>query len=303
MSDFAPPVGPPPPRAPEVPAGWTARWNDQYKEWFYVNIYTKQSQWEKPFEPVYPPQDDNGPLGAPPSYQPGHSPAPSDVKTNPYLQTSGVTPGAGSSSQVDEDARLAAELQAQEESRSRTGGYGGPNPPPGYGSHPQGQQNYSQQLPPREQKKSGGFLGKLLSKGSSRISQGGGGSHYGAPMQGHYGGHQGGYPGGHMSGGYGQPHYSQGHHGGGYGGHGGHGYPPQAYGRSGRSGGGMGGAMGGAALGVGAGMLGGYMVADAINDGQEDAYEEGFGKLYPLLINPSTDRFDDDGGGGDDGGE
>ncbi|KLP11144.1 rna-binding protein [Fusarium fujikuroi] len=51
MADFAPPSGPPPPKAPEVPAGWAVRWNDQYKEWFYVNIYTKQSQWEKPTAP------------------------------------------------------------------------------------------------------------------------------------------------------------------------------------------------------------------------------------------------------------
>lgn len=38
MSDFAPPTGPPPPRAPEVPSGWTARWNDQYKEWYVLAI-------------------------------------------------------------------------------------------------------------------------------------------------------------------------------------------------------------------------------------------------------------------------
>lgn len=30
MADFAAPSGPPP---PEVPPGWTARWNDQYKAW------------------------------------------------------------------------------------------------------------------------------------------------------------------------------------------------------------------------------------------------------------------------------
>ena len=33
MDEYAPPTGPPPPKAPEVPAGWAARWNDQYKEW------------------------------------------------------------------------------------------------------------------------------------------------------------------------------------------------------------------------------------------------------------------------------
>ncbi|KAG8423237.1 hypothetical protein J3458_000146 [Metarhizium acridum] len=60
MQDYAPPSGPPPPKAPEVPAGWVARWNDQYKEWFYVNVYTKKSQWEKPTAPVFP-VDENTP--------------------------------------------------------------------------------------------------------------------------------------------------------------------------------------------------------------------------------------------------
>merc|ERR1711939_811269 len=61
MSDFVPPSGPPPPKVPE---GWKAQWNEQYSEWFYVNIYTKKSQWDKPTEPVYPPPSD----GAPPSW-------------------------------------------------------------------------------------------------------------------------------------------------------------------------------------------------------------------------------------------
>lgn len=33
MANFAPPPGPPPPQAPEVPPGWIAQWNEQYKEW------------------------------------------------------------------------------------------------------------------------------------------------------------------------------------------------------------------------------------------------------------------------------
>jgi hypothetical protein len=62
--DFLPPTGPPPPKVPE---GWTPRWNSEYKEWFFVNIYTKKSQWDKPTEPVYPPNSDgavSNPLGA-----------------------------------------------------------------------------------------------------------------------------------------------------------------------------------------------------------------------------------------------
>ncbi|KXH60031.1 hypothetical protein CNYM01_14094, partial [Colletotrichum nymphaeae SA-01] len=72
--DFAPPSGPPPPKAPEVPPGWIARWNDQYKEWFYVNLHTKQSQWDKPTEPALPPPpppaEDGHPGGPPPGYAP-----------------------------------------------------------------------------------------------------------------------------------------------------------------------------------------------------------------------------------------
>ncbi|KFX90576.1 hypothetical protein O988_08126, partial [Pseudogymnoascus sp. VKM F-3808] len=45
MADFEAPAGPPPPKVPE---GWKAQWNEQYKEWFYVNLYTKKSQWDKP---------------------------------------------------------------------------------------------------------------------------------------------------------------------------------------------------------------------------------------------------------------
>jgi len=45
-NDFlAPPSGPPP---PEVPSGWVARWDARYQTYFYVNLATKQSQWEKP---------------------------------------------------------------------------------------------------------------------------------------------------------------------------------------------------------------------------------------------------------------
>jgi hypothetical protein len=31
MASFAPPTGPPP---PQVPSGWKAVFNDQYKEWY-----------------------------------------------------------------------------------------------------------------------------------------------------------------------------------------------------------------------------------------------------------------------------
>ncbi|RMD43335.1 hypothetical protein DV735_g1838, partial [Chaetothyriales sp. CBS 134920] len=68
MADFAPPTGPPPPRVPE---GWKAVWNDQYKEWFYVNLHTKQSTWEKPTGPAPHGTDGPPPLGPPPGYSTG----------------------------------------------------------------------------------------------------------------------------------------------------------------------------------------------------------------------------------------
>ncbi|KPM34482.1 hypothetical protein AK830_g12094 [Neonectria ditissima] len=306
MDDFAPPSGPPPPKAPAVPEGWIARWNDQYKEWFYVNIHTKQSQWDKPTAPAYP-AGEGPPYGAPPGYAPGNSPAPSDVKKNPYDDHSTDRFG-GSSHTEDEDAKLAARLQAEEDARAR-GGHGGPPIPPGYGSsspaqgyssNSPAQGSYPSELPPRDRGKSGGgFLGKLLGKGK-QMAASQGGSHGGGQYGGQYGGQQQyyqqqshGYPGQGPPMGYGgqphygqpqygQPQYGQQQYGGGYGGYGqGGGQYPQRK----QGGGGMG-MAGGAALGLGAGVLGGVLVADAINDNEQESYQEGY----------------DDGGGGDDGG-
>lgn len=280
---------------------------------FYVNTFTKKSQWEKPTEPARAPVDDNGPSGLPPSYTPGDKPAPTDTKINPYddKPTSGT---AGSSHNAeDEDAKLARQLQAEEDARAR-GSYGAPagaaasyanTPPP---------QAYPSQLPPRPNDladKGKSLLGKFFGGkklGSSGHGSGGlgglsgilgGGSHgghhggggvpapyggqpgYGAPAQGYGGygpppGNYGGYPGQ-------QGYYPQqpGYGGyppqhGGFGGFGGHG----SQGRPHKSGGmGMGAMAGGAALGVGAGLVGGALVADAINDHDQDVYQQGFGKF------------------------
>lgn len=37
---------------PEVPAGWLAKWNESYQTWFYYNMVTKGSTWERPTVPV-----------------------------------------------------------------------------------------------------------------------------------------------------------------------------------------------------------------------------------------------------------
>lgn len=271
---------------------------------FYVNIYTKESTWEKPTVPVFP--ADDTPNAPPPGYRPGDGPAHTDTKKNPYDDHTGGAQ-AGGSSTVDEDARLAQQLQAEEDARAR-GGLGGAQPPAGYGSayggnspNPQqGHSPYPSELPPRDTtrgKSSGGFLGKLLSKASSKQSGGNhgggfGGGGYGQQQQ-YYQQQQGynqGPPMGYGQPQYGQPQYGQPQygqpqygHGGGYGG-GGYGQPQRKQG-----GGGMG-MMGGAALGLGAGVLGGALIADHINDEQQESYQDGY-----------QDGQDGDyGGGGDD---
>jgi hypothetical protein len=144
----------------------------------------------------------------------------------------------------------------------------------------------NQELPPREQKKGGGFLGKLLGKatgGSGSHSSGGGG--FGGmggykPQQQGYGGYPqqqpyGGYP---PQGGYGQQGYGQP----GYGG-----YPQQGYGggygqqqMQPKKSGGMG-MAGGAALGAAGGLVGGMLLMDAIEDHNQEEYQQGYGMIPP----------------------
>lgn len=119
MADYAPPTGPPPPK---VPDGWKAVWNAQYNEWFYVNVHTKASTWDKPTEPAYAAPQDGAPPGAPPGYD--HSTAQnvgSEKSNNPYMQhndTGGSYGAAGGSSSMTEDERYARQLQEEETSRA-----------------------------------------------------------------------------------------------------------------------------------------------------------------------------------------
>ncbi|KAL9604224.1 MAG: hypothetical protein Q9219_000622 [cf. Caloplaca sp. 3 TL-2023] len=293
MSDYAPPSGPPPPKVPE---GWKAQWNDQYHEWFYVNLHTKISQWDRPTSPAHPPSD-----LPPPSYtNPLHN-----NTTTTYPEKHSYNPHPPS--QTDSDAAFAARLQAEEDERARLatasgrptsrgaadsyysqqGHGGGPQPPGltgGYPGAPPSSSGYdANELPPRTEGRSKGGLGGLLSKLSGKSSGAGHQGHYPPqPAQGGYGG--GGYP---PQQGY--PPYQQG-----YGGGGG-GYPPQhGYGYGApphkRHGGGMG-AGGAAALGLGGGLLGGALLADSL--GGDDGGGDYGGGDY---------GGGDDGGGGDFGG-
>ena len=221
-----------------------------------MNVYTKQSQWERPTEPAHGPSSGTPPPGAPPSYQ--HGPG----------QT---VPGEkGLYGTTDADARYAAQLQAEEDARAAAAGR------PTSRNAQQDYQNTAmpydqQQLPPRPQEKSSGakgFLGKLMGK-SSHPQQG-----YG--QQPYPGGYQG-YP--PQQPGYGQPAYGGGYPPQGYGGGYGGGYPQQGYGggyaqQPPRKSGGMG-VGGAAALGLGGGLLGGMMLGEAMEDHDQGDYNGG----------------------------
>lgn len=276
MADYLPPPGPPPPKVPE---GWKAQWSDQYKEWFYINIYTKQSQWEKPIEPIYPPPAHDGtPSGPPPGYSGGSGAAPTDYKTNPY-ESGNRGPGMGNSStSVDDDARLAARLQAEEDARARSRGANADYPttsvPQTFGGSPQ------QELPPRDGKR--GLFSKLLGKSnSSSQPQYQQQYHQQYPQQGYAGGYpqQGyaGYPPQQAYNAYPQQSY------------GGYASPAPAQQKSSGIG-----AMGGAALGLGGGLIGGMLLEDAIEDHDQNEYQQGYDQGQD-----NGDYGDGDMGGGD----
>lgn len=261
----------------------------QYSEYFYVNLYTKKSQWEKPTEPVYPPNDSHLPPDAPPPSYTGSGDRLSS--NNPY---SGNTGAGRSSNDITEDERLARKLQAEEEERARTHGSAGaayPNPGGSSNAYYQGGQPYAPQQgqgygspssnPPQQQQhdsKGKGLLGKLLSKASAAGSSHSRPQGYSYPHQPAYGGYG--------SSAYGHSYPPHGMYGGGYGG---------GYGR--RPGGGMG-MAGAGALGLGGGLLGGAMLANAADAGDHGGYGDDGGGDYG-----GGDYGGGDYGGGDMGGD
>lgn len=244
-------------------------WNSQYSEWFFVNIYTKQSQWDKPTEPAYP-AGEGPPHGPPPGYASGavgsHATGTSEKagfgSNNPYANMS-------------EDEKLARKLQEEEDARagrhsgdqrgqandyythpgqSQYGGYPQQSAYPQQGGYPQqsaspypqAQSGYEDSHAQEKGKSKGGLLGKILGKATGSSSS------HSYPQQQH---------------GYGQPAYGgapAGYYGGGY-----------QQGPMGMGGGMMGGGRrpggggigaGGLALGAGAGLLGGAMLGSAMGD-------------------------------------
>ncbi|EEH17206.2 hypothetical protein PABG_07293 [Paracoccidioides brasiliensis Pb03] len=327
---YAPPPGPPPPR---VPDGWKAQFDDRYKEWFYVNLKTGISQWEAPPVPDAHPSNGDPTSRAPVAEPPPHyappvtqTAAPGEVHNNPATANlsdlgsnnpfnpmrTGSSYGSGPSSGtneavMDEDARVAARLQAEENGQAGMMGQGSLPPQP---------QPQPQSLPPpqpliEERRKSpGGFLGKLMGKASSKTNYQGSGfstaPYYPPPpqqpppqqqqqqqyppmpqyqqqpypqqqqqQQQQYGGYYGPQPN--------TPSYPQ--------------YVPQQqqqqqhHKQHGRPRIGRGGA---AALGLGGGLLGGALLSKAVGSYGRHAYEEG------LADGADMDDYSDDGFGGDD---
>ncbi|KAJ5577761.1 uncharacterized protein N7459_006725 [Penicillium hispanicum] len=301
-SSYAPPPGPPP---PSVPEGWKAQYDTNYQTWFYVNLATGRSQWQRP-EASAPQANDAPPSEPPPSYDHVGQAEPTVVtktgdrkqpmsSNNPYNQANSSRAGA-SPSMIDEDARLAAKLQAEEDAQagnsrgrgtsSAAGEYyndpGRPQSAIPYAPGPSAPSPVSDQ----KSRSKGGFLSKLMGKssgGSSRPTppqsqrpQYASYPQQPPPTSGYYGG----YPQQASRPGYGYPV--------GYGGYpqqGGY-YqqqqpPPQRHGM---------GTAGAAALGVGGGLLGGLLIADAVEDLEDHSdYDNG--------------GWDDGGGGGDFGGD
>jgi hypothetical protein len=199
----------------------------------------------------------------------------SDKKSNPYDEPRGASPN-----NIDEDAKLAARLQAEEDARAQQQTRG--NAYQDYVNTPLPPSSSQAQLPPREEKR--GLFSKLLGGGKTNQQQPGygqqgyGGGYppqQGYPPQGGYGGYPpqgyGGYP---PPGGYGgyPPQ-------GGYGG-----YPPQEYApqQSPPAKHGLGGlgTAGGAALGLGGGLIGGMLLEDAIQDHDQNEYNQGYDQGY-----------------------
>ena len=237
---------------------------EKYKEWFYVNIHTKKSQWDKPTEPVYAPTGDDEEPDGPPPYDPKNARTVGPEKSslgsnNPFSHS-----GAGSSGAPDtsSDEELARKLQAEENAHGPGGsrgeadeyfndGHSGPSS--GQGGHA----SENNDLPPRPEQQKRGLFGKLLGKNKTSSSQ----QHqqqqqqqyYPQPQQPYYPhgpppGVPYGYP---PPGGYYPPPGPGGYYGGGY-------DRPQRQGL---------GAGGAAALGLGGGLLGGMLIGEAMDGG------------------------------------
>lgn len=147
-------------KAPVVPDGWLAKFDDKYSTWYYVDLATKKSQWEAPKGTRF---DTDGSDVAPPPYNPNSK---SNDKNNSGESRSGSYGGGHQGGYGG----------------GHQGGYGG-GPQGGYGGGPQG--GYG-----------GGYGGPQGGYGGGYGGPQGGYGGY-PPQGGYYGGYppQGGYGG------------------------------------------------------------------------------------------------------------
>jgi len=224
---------------------------EKYKEWFYVNIYTKKSQWDKPTEPVYPPAGDDEEPDGPPPYDPKRARAVGPEKSslgsnNPFSHSSGA--GGSGAPDTSSDEELARKLQAEEDAHGPSGSRGEADSY--YNDGPSSHAKPTNDLPPRPEQQKRGLFGKLLGKNKTSSSQQQQQQYY-PPQQPYYPqgpppGQGYGYP---PPGGYYPPPGAPGgYYGGGY-------DRPQRQGL---------GTAGAAALGVGGGLLGGLLLGEGL---------------------------------------
>jgi len=158
VDGVGPPPGPPPPKVPE---GWLARWDDNYKQFFYVNLATKKPQWEMPTESAKdapPPYQSTSPepsherQGSSQSY---HQGGPAGVQSDSSPPVNPQVPQPGSEARSRSRASLGSKISNFIKSHSSQPGsrptqrpaYSTPPPSRYHGGIPPQPQYYPQQQP------------------------------------------------------------------------------------------------------------------------------------------------------------
>uniref|UniRef100_A0A060T3X5 ARAD1A19712p n=1 Tax=Blastobotrys adeninivorans TaxID=409370 RepID=A0A060T3X5_BLAAD len=152
-----------PPQPPQVPQGWLAKFDENYKTFYYVDLSTGKSQWEKPPGT----QEAGPPQGPPPSYNQSHQPAGAGDHRGapggypPQQGYGGYPPQGGYGGYPPQGGYGGYPPQ----------GYGGGYPPQGYGGYPPQQPQVMQQQPGRSRKNGmmGGMGGMALGAGAGLL--------------------------------------------------------------------------------------------------------------------------------------
>lgn len=138
---------------PKVPPGWTAKYDDKYKTWFYVNLDTKKSQWEAPEGTTFGEADHQPPPYSPLSLnktktESKQAPAPRQSENRGYQ---GQNQGYNQGPPQGQFGGGYGGYPQQGYGGPPPGAYGGYPPQQGYGYPPQGYGGYPpQQYPPQQ---------------------------------------------------------------------------------------------------------------------------------------------------------